>query len=651
MTTSTSTAPALKIIALGGLHEIGKNTWVFEYNDEIMLLDGGLSFPDNMMPGVNVVLPDMTYLRDNKHKIKGMIVTHGHEDHIGAISFHLKQFEIPVIYGPRLAMALLEDKLREAGVFNRTELRRVMPRDVVRVGSSFFVEFIRNTHSIADSFSIAINTPAGMVIHSGDFKIDHTPVDGEFFDLHRLAEHGEKGVMCLISDSTNAELPGTTPSERAVYPNLERYIMAAKGRVIITTFASSVHRVNMILDIADKQGRVVGVVGRSMLNVIAHARNLGYIKCRDDLFQPLQNLRHYRDDQILILTTGSQGESMSALTRMANCSHKQIEVRQGDTVILSANPIPGNTIPVVRTIDKLIALGANVIYGKDKGLHVSGHGSQEDHKMMLALVRPKFFFPAHGELRMLKQHAKMAENMGIPSENIVIAENGDVIEVCMNYMKVVDKVPSGVELVDSSRDGMVKGEVLRDRQQIAGDGIFTIAVSVGLDGKLSTTPDIQLSGVVLPMERSQIIASVAKAIDNSLANCWGNFARNVGSLEIDWIGLRGQLERDLTRVLRQQMQSKPMIVFLLQTPPNSTQSAPAPAAKPNALGITLRPGSVKVVAKPETDIATSANGNGNGNGVTAAVVANSNGTAAAAAAVNTAVTASAGRRKRTAATV
>jgi len=631
---STSNSPSLKIIALGGLHEIGKNTWVFEYNDEIMLLDGGLSFPDNMMPGVNVVLPDMTYLRENKHKIKGMIVTHGHEDHIGAISFHLKQFEIPVIYGPRLAMALLEGKLREAGVLNRTELRCVMPRDIVRVGTNFFVEFIRNTHSIADSFSIAINTPAGLVIHSGDFKIDHTPVDGEFFDLARLAEHGEKGVLALISDSTNAEIPGITPSERAVYPNLERYIRAATGRVIITTFASSVHRVSMILDIADKQGRVVGVVGRSMLNVIAHARNLGYIKCRDDLFQPLQNLRQYRDDQILILTTGSQGEPMSALTRMANCSHKQLEVRDGDTVIFSANPIPGNTIPVVRTIDKLMALGASVIYGKDKGIHVSGHGSQEDHKMMLALVRPKFFFPAHGELRMLKQHARMAESMGIPSENIVIAENGDVVEVCQDYMKIVDKVPSGVELVDSSRDGMVKGDVLRDRQLIAGDGIFMIAVSVGLDGKLATTPDIQLNGVVLPMERSQIIASVAKTIENSLSNNWGNFARNVGSLEVDWIGLRGQLERDLTRVLRQQMQSKPMIAFLLQTPPDSTQAAPAPANKPNSLGVTLKAG---VKPAPKVD---SSNGNGNGSTISSTSEV-----------VPTVTTAIAGRRKRTVAVV
>jgi ribonuclease J len=312
---------------------------------------------------------------------------------------------------------------------------------------------------------------------------------------------------------------------------------------------------------------------------------------------------------------------MSALTRMANRSHKQLEIRDGDTVIFSANPIPGNTIPVVRTIDKLMALGANVIYGKDKGIHVSGHGSQEEHKMMLALVRPKFFFPAHGELRMLKQHAKMAADMGVPRENIVIAENGDVVEVSQDAIRIVDKVPSGVELVDSSRDGMVKGDVLRDRQQIAGDGIFTIAVSIGLDGKLSAVPDIQLSGVVLPMERSLIIGAISKAIENSLANCWGNFARNIGSLEVDWVGLRGQLEKDLTRVLRQQMQSKPMIVFLLQTPGNVTQAA---TPKPNALGVTLKP--TKAIA----------------NGVVDKPIINAN-----ASEPTGAVTSSAGRRRRT----
>ena len=290
--------PTLKIIPLGGLHEIGKNTCVFEYGDEMVLLDAGLAFPTDGMHGVNIVLPDMSYVRDNRHKIKGMIVTHGHEDHIGGIPFHLKQFEIPVIYGPRLAMSLLEDKLTEAGVAGRTELRRVRPRDLVRIGNSFFVEYIRNTHSIADSFTVAIHTPVGVVIHTGDFKIDHTPVDGEFFDFQKLAEYGEKGVICLISDSTNAELPGFTPSERSVYPNLERVFSQAKGRLIVTTFASSVHRVNMILELAQQLGRVVSVLGRSMLNVIAHARNLGYIKCEDSLLQPLHVIRGLPDEKV-----------------------------------------------------------------------------------------------------------------------------------------------------------------------------------------------------------------------------------------------------------------------------------------------------------------------------------------------------------------
>jgi ribonuclease J len=561
----STTAPALKIIPLGGLKEIGKNTWVFEINNEIMLLDGGLSFPEEGMPGVNIVLPDMTYLRENKHKIKGMIVTHGHEDHIGGIPFHLKQFEIPVIYGPRLAMALLEDKLAEAGVTNRTELRRVMPREVVRVGNSFFVEFIRNTHSIADSFTVAINTPAGVVIHSGDFKFDHTPVDGEFFDFQRLAEHGEKGVLCLISDSTNAEVPGTCPSERSVYPNLERYISTAPGRVILTTFASSVHRLQMVLEIAQKTGRIVTVLGRSMLNVIAHARTLGYIKCRDDLFQPLQNLRHYRNDQILILTTGSQGEPNSALTRLADESHSQLKIIPGDTVIFSASPIPGNTISVVRTIDKLIALGANVIYGKEKGIHVSGHGCQEDHKLMLGLVRPKFFFPAHGELRMLKLHAKMAEAMGIPPENIVIAENGDVVEVSQSGIRIVDRVPAGIELIDASREGVVKGDVLRDRKQIAEDGVITVAASIARDGRLYTDPDLHTSGVVSMTSKGELLALITQTLEQALQIGWENF---VNGTEIDWAGLKQYLEREITKTLRQKMQGRPVLVLLLQTPPS-----------------------------------------------------------------------------------
>ena len=563
---TNSDASALKIIPLGGLHEIGKNTCVFEYDDEILLLDAGLAFPTEAMHGVNVVLPDTTYLRENQHRIKGMIVTHGHEDHIGGIAYHLKQFEIPVIYGPRLAMALLDGKLEEAGIRQKTELRTVLPREVVRIGNSFFVEFIRNTHSIADSFTIALHTPLGVVIHTGDFKIDHTPVDGEFFDLHRLAEHGAKGVLCLISDSTNSEVPGFTASERSVYPNLDRYIGQAKGRVLLTTFASSVHRINMILELAQKHKRVVSVVGRSMLNVIAHARNLGYIKCPDDLFQPLQHVHKLPDEQVLILTTGSQGEPMSALTRIANGEHRQIRVRPGDTVIFSANPIPGNTIAVVNTIDKLMMQGANVIYGRDKGIHVSGHGCQEDQKLMIALTRPKFFLPVHGEHRMLVQHSKTAQSMGIAPENMVIIDNGDVVELTTESLGVVGKVPSGLQLVDSA--GVVHDNVLKDRQQLAEDGMITVAVAVGWEGKLMTKPEVHLRGVVTAMEKTHLQTDIRKVLETVLSDRWSEFARTFdnGELEVDWMGLKTQMENGIQRILRRDFQNRPLLVFLLQTP-------------------------------------------------------------------------------------
>lgn len=561
-------SPALKIIPLGGLHEIGKNTCVFEINDEIVLLDAGLAFPTDGMHGVNIVLPDMTYLRENRHKIKGMIVTHGHEDHIGGIAFHLKQFDIPVIYGPRLAMALLEGKLEEAGVADRTELRTVAPRDMVRIGSSFFVEFIRNTHSIADSFTIALHTPVGVVIHTGDFKIDHTPVDGEFFDLQRLAEHGEKGVLCLISDSTNSEVPGFTPSERSVFPNLDRVFSQAAGRLLVTTFASSVHRVNMILELAKKHNRKVSVIGRSMLNVIAHARNLGYIKCEDDLFQPLHMVNQYPDEQVLILTTGSQGEPMAALTRIANKEHRQIKVKQGDTVVFSANPIPGNTISVVNTIDKLMMQGAKVVYGRDKGIHVSGHGCQEDQKLMLALTRPKFFLPVHGEHRMLVKHSETAQSMGIPAENMVIIDNGDVVEVTETSIGVGGKVPSGIELVDASRSGVVNQHVLKERQQLAEDGIVTVAAAIGWDGKLIAKPEIHLRGVVTSVEKIRLEKLVHETIGRVLSDRWREFARSLeaGEVDVDWVGLQTKIEAEIQRLLRRELQSNPLLVFLMQAP-------------------------------------------------------------------------------------
>ena len=570
--TNNGTKPVLKIIPLGGLHEIGKNTCVFEFNDEILLLDAGLAFPTDGMHGVNIVLPDMTYLRENRHKIKGMIVTHGHEDHIGGIPFHLKQFDIPIIYGPRLAMALLQGKLEEAGVQGKTELRTVRPRDTVRVGKSFLVQYIRNTHSISDSFSVALHTPIGVIIHTGDFKFDHTPVDGEQFDLQKLAEYGEQGVHCLISDSTNAEVSGFTPSERAVYPNLDRVFGQAKGRLLVTTFASSVHRVNMILELAKKHGRIVSVLGRSMLNVIAHARNLGYIKCEDGLFQPLNALRQIPDNNVVILTTGSQGEPMSALTRIANGEHKQVKIRAGDTVVFSANPIPGNTIAVVNTIDKLMMQGAQVIYGREQGIHVSGHGAQEDHKLMLALTRPRFFLPVHGEHRMLVKHAQTAQNMGVPADNMVIIDNGDIVELGEDRIRIGGKVPAGIELVANS--GVVNGSVMKERQQLAEDGVVTIAASIGRNGHLLTKPEVHLRGVVTSTGEAELQRSIQATLTDCLRDRWSEFAHYAPdeSLEVDWEGLRTQLEVELRRLIRRELQGRSLLVFLMQIP----EEAPSP---------------------------------------------------------------------------
>ncbi|MEL6604192.1 MAG: ribonuclease J [Cyanobacteria bacterium J06614_10] len=574
----------LKIIPLGGLHEIGKNTCVFEYGDEIVLLDAGLSFPTEGMHGVNIVLPDITYLKENQHKIKGMIVTHGHEDHIGGIAFHLKQFNIPVIHGPRLAMALLQGKLEEAGVLNRTTIHTVAPRDFVKFGKHFTAQYIRNTHSMADSFTVAIQTPVGTIIHSGDFKVDHTPVDGEFFDFQKIAEYGEKGVLCLISDSTNAEIPGNTPSERAVFPNLDREFHAAQGRLFVTTFASSVHRVSMLLELAQKYNRTVFVVGRSMLNVISHARNLGYIKCPDTLFKPLNQLKQCPDHQAMILTTGSQGEPMAALTRIANRSHRQIRIQEGDTVIFSSNPIPGNTISVVNTIDKLMQQGANVVYGKGKGLHVSGHGYQEDHKLMLALTRPKFFIPVHGEHRMLVKHAEIAQQLGVEAENIAIANNGDVIKITANSIKVDGQVASGIELVDASRTGIVERTVLKERQQLAEDGIITVSAAVDGQGKLLGEPTINLRGVVSVKSQEQWESGIVPVVKKSLMARWKEVLDDPESdrPKANWDGLRSRLEEDVRRFVRRELPKQyPVTVFMLQ-PVESAIAQNTASSKPPA---------------------------------------------------------------------
>ena len=567
-----SKSPCLRIIPLGGLGEIGKNTCVFEYGEDIMIVDAGLAFPTDGMHGVNVVMPDTTYLRENQKRIRGMVVTHGHEDHIGGISHHLKNFNIPVIYGPPLAMSMLRGKMEDVGVSDRTTIQVVGPRETVKVGQHFSVEFVRNTHSISDSFSFAINTPVGVIFFTGDFKFDHTPPDGQPSDIQRMAEYGEKGVLCLCSDSTNSEVAGFTPSEYSVFPNLDRYIAMAEGRVMLTTFASSTHRVAMIIELAMKNGRKVGLLGRSMLNVVGKARELGYMRCPDDLFFPIKQIRDLPDREVLLLMTGSQGEPMAALSRISRGEHQHVQLKTSDTVIFSASPIPGNTISVMHTVDRLIRLGSKVIYGKEHGIHVSGHGCREDQKLMLALTKPKFFIPVHGEYRMQVLHGKTANSMGVPEQNILIMQNGDVAELRPESIIQGESVKAGVELLDASRNGIVDTRVLKERQQLAEDGVVTVLSAISTDGLMVAPPRVNLRGVITNIDAKTMSQWTEKEIAWVLENRWKQLARQTGaqSIEVDWMGLQREVEVGIARRMRRELQVEPLILCLVQPAPGGT---------------------------------------------------------------------------------
>ena len=599
-------SPCLRIIPLGGLGEIGKNTCVFEYGDDIMILDAGLAFPTDGMHGVNVVMPDTTYLRENQNRIRGLVVTHGHEDHIGGISHHLKNFNIPIVYGPPLAMSMLRGKMEEAGVADRTTIQVCGPREVIKVGQHFSVEFVRNTHSISDSYSFAVTTPVGIVFFTGDFKFDHTPPDGQPSDLARMAHYGDKGVLCLLSDSTNSEVTGFTPSEYSVFPNLDRYIATAEGRVMVTTFASSTHRVAMLLELAMKNGRKVGLLGRSMLNVVGKARELGYMRFPDDLFFPIKQIRDLPDRETFLLMTGSQGESMAALSRIARGEHQHVQLKTSDTVIFSASPIPGNTISVMHTIDKLIKLGAKVIYGKDKGIHVSGHGCQEDQKWMLGLTRPKYFIPVHGEYRMQVLHGKTAVSMGVHPENVLVMENGDVAELRPDSLLQGSPVKSGVELLDSSRTGIVDTRVLKERQQLADDGVITVLTPISTDGVMVAPPRVNLRGVITNVDAKTMVNWTEREINWVLENRWKQLVLKTGgkSVEVDWIGLQREVESGLSRRLRREVQAEPLVLCLVQPAPGGTR-----AYKPQ---LDQQPDSRQVVKKtadkaPKTTKASVAN--------------------------------------------
>ena len=506
-----------------------------------------------------------------------MIVTHGHEDHIGGISHHLKKFNIPVIYGPPLAMSMLRGKIEEAGVSDRTTLQSIESRQVVKLGQHFSIEFVRNTHSISDSFSLALTTPVGVVFFTGDFKFDHAPPDGKFADVERMAFYGEKGVLCMLSDSTNSEVQGFVPSESSVLPNLDRLIGEAEGRVMLTTFASSTHRVAMIIELAMKHGRKIGLLGRSMLNVVGKCRELGYIRCPDDLFFPIRTIRDLPDRETLLLMTGSQGEVMAALSRISRSEHPNVQLKTTDTVIFSSSPIPGNTISVSHTIDKLVHLGAKVIYGKEHGIHVSGHGCREDQKMMLALIKPKFFVPVHGEYRMQVLHGKTAVKMGIDPNNILVLDNGDTIELTPEKMIQGQPVKSGVEMLDNTRTGIVDARALKERQQLADDGIVTVLTPISTDGKMVAPPRVSLRGVVTSADPRKMSLWTEKEITWVLENRWKQLSRQTGpkNFEVDWIGVQREIESGLNRRMRRELQIEPLVLCLVQPAPSGT-----PAYKP-----------------------------------------------------------------------
>lgn len=560
-TTKTSSGDnpnVLKIIPLGGLGEIGKNTMVISYGSDMILVDAGLAFPSEEMLGVDLVLPDISFLLENQSKLKGLVITHGHEDHIGGIPFILKEMSIPVIYGPSLALGLLEGKLKENGLQDRTTMRTVRPRQRVKIGC-FEVQFVRCTHSIADSFSLIIRTPVGTLVHTGDFKFDFTPVDGELFDIASLTAAADEGVLLLMSDSTNTEREGFTPSEKTVWQKINEVFANARQRIIVTTFASNVHRVRQVLQAAMKYDRKVAILGRSMLNLAGIARELGYMTFPDGLLMTIDQINKIPHDKVVILTTGSQGEPLSALTRIANNEHKQVKIVPGDTVILSATPIPGNERSVSNTINALFMRGADVIYGRDAGVHVSGHGCREEQKLMINLCRPKFFMPIHGEYRMLVMHCELATECGVPAENTFVLENGDVLEMTKDKGQKGGRIKSGVILIDSSRAWQINDSIVAERRHLSEDGLVIVAVTMDQDRKVIVGPDVALKGVILPrgLPIEEFIITVQNEVKTFLSN-----SAVVDKLEIR--DLQSYLIGSLNRFFAEKMRAKPLVQVLLQ---------------------------------------------------------------------------------------
>lgn len=546
----------VKIAFLGGLNEVGKNITLYEYGNDMFLVDCGLAFPDQDMPGVDLVLPDFTYLERNADKIRGIVITHGHEDHIGGLAYLMKTLNIP-IYATRLTIGLIQGKFKEHGLLNTTSLNVVKPGDHIPFGA-FDVELIHVNHSIPDAVALAIRCKAGTIIQTGDFKIDTTPIDGEMIDLARFAEIGKEGVLCLLSDSTNAERPGYTESERKVGEAFQRlFAKAGNRRLIVASFASNVHRVQQIIDVAQSLGRKVALSGRSLENVVAIGTELGYLHVPDGLLVSIDMVNRYPADQMVIITTGSQGEPMSALTRMAFSDHRKVSICPNDCVIISANPIPGNEKTVSKVVNELMKLGAEVVYEKMYDVHVSGHACQEEQKLMLGIIKPKYFIPVHGEQKHLRKHAGLALSMGMDPKNILIADNGVEVSLSEKEFRVSGNVPSGRVFVDGYGVGDVGSIVLRDRKHLAQDGLIIVVATIdSKTGELLSGPDVVSRGFVYVRESEELIEDACKVAQRILEDC---AAHNVH----DWSSIKLKLRDEVSHLMYERTKRSPMILPIL----------------------------------------------------------------------------------------
>ena len=563
-TTETKEAKSQKeekmyVIPLGGLEEVGKNMTVVQYRDEIIIIDSGVTFPDENLLGIDLVIPDFTFLENNKDKVKGLFITHGHEDHIGSIPYLYQKIDKTVtMYGGKLTLALAKSKFENPGFSKELpKMKEIKGRSKVKVGKYFTVEFIKVTHSITDAYALVITTPAGVVFHTGDFKIDLTPVDGEGVDFARLSQIGEQGVDLMLSDSTNSEVEGFTPSEKSVGEAFKQEFSKAKGRIIVAAFASHVHRLQQIINTAEEYGRRIAIDGRSLVKVFEIASNLGYLRIPEGMMISLAEVDSLRDNKVVILCTGTQGEPMAALSRIAKNMHKHIKIKEGDTVIISATPIPGNEKAVSNNINNLLKYDAEVVFKKIAGIHVSGHGSKDEQKLMLNLIKPKYFMPVHGEHKMLKAHKDTAIETGVPKNNIIIAQNGSKVEVTKSSVKIKGKVNAGATLVDGLGVGDIGNIVLKDRQQLSQDGVVVIVFTLDKEtGKIIVGPDIVTRGFVYSKESDDIIKEAIETIKQKLDSMDGNAIK-------DWAMLKNNTRDIASKYFYNKTKRNPVILPII----------------------------------------------------------------------------------------